>query len=217
MSLSLDRVSFAYPDGPAILDNASLALEPGGYHLLRGPSGAGKSTLLRLLCRLEEAQTGIISFKGTPIRDMPPPELRRCVAYVQQLPTLLPGTVRDNLRLPFAFKANAGLTPPEDAAISAQLAAFLLDGVTPDSRADKLSVGQAQRVCLIRSLLLSPEVILLDEPTASLDAHSSRVVLDRTRELAEGGVTVVMISHSETVPDGVTRFIALEDRRLVLA
>jgi putative ABC transport system ATP-binding protein len=217
VSLALDRVCFAYPDGPAILKDASLTLEPGGYHLLRGPSGAGKSTLLRLLCRLEEAQAGTISFKGTPIRDIPPAELRRRVAYVQQLPTLLPGTVRDNLLLPFSFKANAGLTPPPDAEMAAQLSAFLLEGVTLDSRADKLSVGQAQRVCLTRSLLLVPEAVLLDEPTASLDAHSAQVVLDRTRELAAGGVTVVMISHSETVPEGVTRFISLENQGLVLS
>jgi putative ABC transport system ATP-binding protein len=217
VALALDRVSFAYPDGPAILEDASLALAPGGYHLLRGPSGAGKSTLLRLLCRLEEAQAGTIFFKGAPINDIPPAELRRCVAYVQQLPTLLPGTVRENLLLPFSFKANARLTPPSDVEMAAQLSAFLLEGVTLDSRADKLSVGQAQRICLTRSLLLSPEVVLLDEPTASLDAHSAGVVLDRTRGLAEHGVTVIMISHSETVPEGVTHFISLENRKLVLS
>ena len=217
MCLALDRVCFAYPDGPAILEDASFALTPGGYHLLRGPSGAGKSTLLRLLCRLEEAQAGTISFKGAPILDIPPAELRRCVAYVQQLPSLLSGTVRDNLLLPFSFKANARLTPPSDVEMTAQLSGLLLDGVTLDSAADKLSVGQAQRICLTRSLLLSPEVILLDEPTASLDAHSARVVLDRTRGLAESGVTVVMISHSEDVPEGVTHFITLENKRLVSA
>jgi putative ABC transport system ATP-binding protein len=217
MPLALERVSFAYPDGPAILKDADLVLETGGYHLLRGPSGAGKSTVLRLLCRLEEAQDGTISFKGSSIRDIPPAELRRSVAYVQQLPTLLPGTVRENLLMPFGFKANAPLTPPSDEDMAGRLSDFLLSGVTLDSRADKLSVGQAQRVCLIRSLLLSPEVVLLDEPTASLDAHSAGVVLDRARELCESGVTVVMISHSETVPEGVTRFIYIEKQGLVMA
>ena len=217
MPLALDRVSFAYPDGPAILKDADLVLETGGYHLLRGPSGAGKSTVLRLLCRLEEAQGGTISFKGVPIRDISPAELRRSVAYVQQLPTLLPGTVRENLFLPFSFKANALLSAPSDVDMAGRLSDFLLQGVNLDSRADKLSVGQAQRVCLIRSLLLSPEVVLLDEPTASLDAHSAGVVLDRARELCESGVTVVMISHSETVPEGVTRFIYIEKQGLVMA
>ncbi|WP_319582289.1 ABC transporter ATP-binding protein [uncultured Pseudodesulfovibrio sp.] len=216
MSLTLDRVSFAYPDGPAILEDASLTLSSGGYHLLRGPSGSGKSTLLRLLCRLEEIQTGTICYKGMSISDISPAELRRCVAYVQQLPTLLPGTVRDNLLLPFTFKANARLTPPSDVEMAAQLSGLLLNGVTLDSPADKLSVGQAQRICLTRSLLLSPEVVLLDEPTASLDAHSAQVVLDRTKGLTESGVTVVMISHSETVPEGVTHYISLENKRLNL-
>lgn len=216
MSLVLDRVVFAYPDSPAILQDASMSFAKGGYHLLRGPSGSGKSTLLRLLCRLEEVQEGTISLDNTPILDMVPAQLRRCVAYVQQMPTLLSGTVRDNLLLPFAFKANANLTRPTDQELTDHLTSFLLDGVTLESRADKLSVGQSQRVCIIRSLLLSPEVILLDEPTASLDAKSAAVVLDKAEELVGRGMTVIMISHSETVPRGVTHIVTVHDRKLVL-
>ena len=214
MSLALNRVSFTYPDGPRILDEASFTFDTGGYHLLRGPSGSGKSTLLRLFCRLEGVQGGEILFDGASIRDMAPAELRRCVAYVQQMPSLLPGTVRDNLLLPFSFKANHCLTPPSDLELTAQLDSFLLSGVTLDSRADKLSVGQSQRVCLIRSLLLSPRVILLDEPTASLDAKSAGVVLDKSAQLAASGVTVIMISHSETVPDGVTRIVTVDNGKV---
>lgn len=214
MTLALERVTFGYPGGPVILEDASCVFEAGGYHLLRGPSGSGKSTLLRLLCRLEEVQSGTVLFEGGPIAGMAPPELRRSVAYVQQMPTLLPGTVRDNLLLPFSFAANAGLARPSDADLAERLDRFLLCSVTPDSRADKLSVGQAQRVCLIRSLLLSPRALLLDEPTASLDAGSACVVLDKARELAGEGMTVIMISHSETVPPGVTRVLSIENRRL---
>ncbi|AMK09712.1 ABC transporter ATP-binding protein [Pseudodesulfovibrio indicus] len=215
MSLALRRVSFGYPGSPPILEDASYEFESGGYYLLRGPSGAGKSTLLRLLCRLEEAQEGAVLFEDRPITDLAPPELRRNVAYVQQMPNLLPGTVRDNLLLPFSFAANAALPRPSDADLAGRLDRFLLAAVTPDSQADKLSVGQAQRVCLIRSLLLSPKVLLLDEPTASLDAKSADVVLDKARELAGDGMTVIMISHSEAVPPGLTRILSIENRRLV--
>lgn len=217
MSLAIDRASFRYPNGPDILANASWAFDKGGYHLVRGPSGSGKSTLLRLLCRLEEVTSGTIRYKNTDIADMAPAELRRTIAYVQQTPTLLPGTVRDNLLLPFSFRANKWLAPPSDDDLVDRLESFLLNGVTPDSEANTLSVGQSQRICLIRSLLLDPEVILLDEPTASLDPESAGVVQDKARELSDQGVTVIMISHSETAPPGITDIVTIRDGRLAPA
>ncbi|BCS89457.1 ABC transporter ATP-binding protein [Pseudodesulfovibrio sediminis] len=215
MCLTLDTVSFAYDRGPTILRETSLTFEQGGYYLVRGPSGSGKSTLLRLLCRLEESTGGTIRYKDCDISDMAPHVLRRCVAYVQQMPTLLPGTVRDNLLLPFSFQANKILSVPSDLELSAFLDSFLLNGVRLDSAADRLSVGQSQRICLIRSLLLNPEVILLDEPTASLDAKSAEVVLHKAQALSDKGVTVIMISHTETVPEGVTDIVTINDLRLV--
>lgn len=217
MSLTLEQVSFAYPDGPTILHEASLTMEAGSYALVRGPSGAGKSTLLRLLCLLEEPQSGKILFKGRPTMDMPPASLRRAVAYVQQMPTLLEGSVRDNLLLPFSYKANEGVPRPSDKELRDHLSSFLLDCFDLETRADTLSVGQSQRVCLIRSLLLNPEVILMDEPTASLDADSARVVLGKAKELNAQGMTVIMISHSEVDPPGVTHTIRLDDKKLVFA
>ncbi|NDV20346.1 ATP-binding cassette domain-containing protein [Pseudodesulfovibrio sp. JC047] len=216
MCLTLDAVSFTYPNGPTILRHASLTFEQGAFFLVRGPSGSGKSTLLRILCRLEEIQSGSIHYKDHDITDIPPASLRRCVAYVQQMPTLLPGTVRDNLLLPFTFQSNKDLCPPSDLELSALLESFLLSGVTLDSEADRLSVGQSQRICLIRSLLLRPEVILLDEPTASLDPESARVVLNKAAELSREGITVIMISHSEETPEGVTRLVSFHEKKLVL-
>jgi len=214
MSLSLDRVSFAYPDSPPLLEDASLTFEPGSFTLVRGPSGAGKSTLLRLLCRLEEAQSGHIIFNDQPIEDIAPADLRRSVAYVQQMPTLLPTSIRDNLLLPFTFKANEGLEQPSNETLAGYLDSFLMSGITLHTEADTLSVGQAQRVCLIRSLLLHPRVLLMDEPTASLDAKSAQVVLDKAAELSVSGMTVVMISHSEETPEGVTDTVSIKDLKL---
>ncbi|WP_319470828.1 ATP-binding cassette domain-containing protein [uncultured Pseudodesulfovibrio sp.] len=217
MCLVLEDVTFAYPGGAVILEGASLTITQGGYYLVRGPSGSGKSTLLRLLCRLEEPQSGRIVYQETPVSEMEPARLRRTVAYVQQMPTLLKASVRDNLLLPLQFKANSGLEPPDDGTLNRMLGSFLLDGVTLDAMADSLSVGQAQRVCLIRSLLLRPEVLLMDEPTASLDAKSAQVVLDKAAELSRDGMTVVMISHSETTPEGVTDLIRINGRKLEFA
>lgn len=217
MPIALDKVSFAYPGGPTILEKASLSIKQGAYVLVRGPSGAGKSTLLRLLCQLEEPQSGEILFHSHPVDTFAPADLRRSIAYVQQMPTLTRGTVRENLLLPFTFKANANLTPPSDDALNEHLASFLLHGISPDTRADTLSVGQQQRLCLIRSLLLKPEVLLMDEPTASLDADSATVVLDKAAELNRSGMTILMISHSETAPPGVTHTVRLADHTLEYA
>ena len=215
MCLSIDRISFNYPDGPDIFTDATWTFDQGGYHLVRGPSGAGKSTLLRLLCRLEEITAGSIRYRDTDTASMDPTQLRRTVAYVQQTPTLVAGTVRENLLLPFSFQANKDITPPSDTDLADRLGSFLLRGVTLESAANKLSVGQSQRVCLIRSLLLEPEVVLLDEPTASLDPESAKVVLDKAVELSGRGVTVIMISHTEKTPAGVTDVIAIREGKLV--
>ena len=214
MCLSLDRVTFGYPGGPVVLKEASLTFKTGSFSLVRGPSGAGKSTLLRLLCRLEEAETGTIIFNDQPIEELVPAELRRSVAYVQQMPTLLPVSVRENLLLPFSFKTNDSRTQPSDDTLIDSLSSFLLAGITLDTEASTLSVGQSQRVCLIRSLLLHPQVLLMDEPTASLDAESACVVLDKAAELSREGVTVIMISHSETTPEGVTDTVSILNRKL---
>lgn len=216
MSLSLDGVTFAYPDGPTILEEASLTFDSASYTLVRGPSGSGKSTLLRLLCRLEEVQAGDILFNGESVKDIAPADFRRKVAYVQQMPTLLPMSIRENLLLPFTFKSNAVLDQPANETLEGYLDSFLISGVTLGSEATNLSVGQAQRICLIRSLLLEPEVMLLDEPTASLDAKSAQVVLDKAAELSGKGMTVIMISHSETTPEGVTHIASINDRKLGL-
>lgn len=212
--LELEGISFAYPDGPSLLEEASFLFDQGGYYLVRGPSGSGKSTLLRLLCRLEEPQCGRLLYHGKPLDKIDPAAYRRRVAYVQQMPTLLAGPVRDNLLLPLAFKANDDLNQPTDSELQSMLDSFLLEGVSLDSQANALSVGQSQRVCLIRSLLLGPEVLLMDEPTASLDMESARVVLDKAQELKQDGMTVVMISHSEERPTGVTHEIRLVDKKL---
>ncbi len=214
MPLILDGVTFAYPDGPTVLEEASLTIEAGSYVLVRGASGSGKSTLLRLLCRLEEAQSGRILFRGQSIEEMVPADLRRQVAYVQQMPTMLPGSVGENLILPFRFKANFELDPPDEIVLNDYLSSFLLKGISLDTKGDCLSVGQSQRICLIRSLLLNPAVVLMDEPTASLDIDSAMVVLDKAAELSANGTTVIMISHSQDVPSGVTHTVSISERKL---
>lgn len=173
-------------DGP-ILDGISLTIAGSGITVVVGPSGAGKSTLLRLLNRLEVPTSGEVSFHGSPIDGFDPLQLRRRVGMVFQRPTLFGGTVRDNLRVA------APDTPVE--VLTETLERAELPGTFLERQAGDLSGGEAQRVCLARTLLTSPEVLLMDEPTSALDARP-RLALERlARSLADGGVPVVWVTH----------------------
>ena len=145
-----------------------LTLQAGRITVVIGPSGGGKSTLVRLLNRLEEPSRGKVLLNGRDIRHYDPLQLRRKVALVAQKPFVFGGTVLDNLQRPFTFQ---GEIPPEadDPKLQELLALCQLsvDWLQRDARS--LSVGQQQRLCLVRSLAMGPEVLLLDEPTSALD------------------------------------------------
>ena len=202
--LELCDAAFAYPGGRSVFQGAGFALSKGSLTLVKGPSGAGKSTLLRLLNRLEEPTRGAVLYQGRPLSEYSPPVLRRNISYLQQTPVLLDASVRDNLLLPFSFKANQDKPRPQDNTLRARMAEFLLDDVSLADNAATLSVGQKQRLCLIRALLLSPSVLLLDEPTAALDTESRAIVENAAETLCLEGATVVMAGHQEYVPRRVT-------------
>lgn len=205
--LSLQGVSFAHPPAPGagqprrILVQADLAVPRGAFLLLTGPSGAGKSTLLRLLCRLEEPQEGRVLLSGQDLQALPPTALRRRVSYLQQTPTVVAGSVRENLLLPFAFLAAADEPRPGDAELSTLLAGLALLDLPLSQEAATLSVGQRQRLCLARALLTRPEALLLDEPVSALDAESARAVLDAAESFClDAGGTVLLVSHADFSP-----------------
>ncbi len=194
--LSCRNLSFAYPGGSGVFSGLNVSIRAGEFVIVRGPSGSGKSTLLRLFTRMEEPTGGTISFNGRPIESYPPQELRRRVSCVQQVPTLLDGSVRDNLLLPFRFRANHSLPAPSDERLLTLLNEFLVEGVKLGDNAMTLSGGQRQRLCLIRSLLLSPEVLLLDEPLSNLDPESrmtAETIIEKVSR--ERNSTLVVVSH----------------------
>lgn len=216
MPFTLEDVSFGYrPDHP-ILHHVYLSLAEGEFVLLQGPSGSGKSTLLRLLNRLLVPQAGEIFFHRQPLASYDPVRLRRRVSYLQQTPVMIEASVRENLLLPFFFKSARHSPVPSDHLLQEYLRAFLLEGVSLEDNARQLSLGQQQRLALIRSLLLRPEVLLLDEPTASLDPVSRQVVEERAEALnLEEGVTVIMISHAAYAPRRIhPRVLRLQEQRL---
>jgi putative ABC transport system ATP-binding protein len=152
-----------------------------------GPSGAGKSTLLRLCNRLEAPTSGTVRFRGDDVASLDPLALRRRVGMVFQRPTPFPGTVRDNLMV-----AAPGL---DDGAAKEVLGRADLPPRFLDRPAHELSAGEAQRVCLARTLVTAPEVLLMDEPTSSVDPRSRRALEEMTRALATDGVPVLWVTH----------------------
>ena len=185
--LAFDGVSFAVDADREILHEVSLSVAPAAVTVLAGPSGAGKSTLLRLGNRLDIPSAGSVRFRGEDSAAIDPRELRRRVGMVFQKPVPFAGSVRENL------KVGAPLAGDEELAGTLErvgLEASMLDRV-----ADDLSGGEAQRMCIARTLLTQPEVILMDEPTSALD-HENRLGIERlATELADEGIGILWVSH----------------------
>jgi len=207
------NVSYTWPGGKG-LHAVDLKIAPGDFVMIAGPSGSGKSTLLRLAARLEEPGTGVIRFEGTPLAEYAPPQLRRRIGFVQQTPVVAEGTVRDNLLLPFGFAVNRAVTTPDDATLRGWLERLALAGVRLEDDARALSVGQRQRLCIIRSLLLRPALLLMDEPTSALDRESREIVERMTEELNAEGMTVLMVSHSDYCPVSAHRCLTVREGRV---
>jgi putative ABC transport system ATP-binding protein len=165
-------------DGP-IVEAFSALIPAQRLTAMVGPSGAGKTTLLRLLNRLDDPDGGAVLLGGRDVRDYDVLELRRRVQLVGQVPVTFPGTVADNV----------------GAEAESLLIRVGLDPVLAFREADRLSVGEAQRMALARSLALRPEVLALDEPTSALDTASKAGIEELIRNLADSGLTVVMVTH----------------------
>lgn len=177
-----------------ILDEITLEID-GGVTAIVGPSGSGKSSLLRLLNRFELPTGGVITFHGQELAEFEATELRRRVGMVFQRPALFAGTAATNLRV-----AAPALSDEE---VSQALDQVGLGSDLADRPADRLSGGEAQRLCLARSLLVHPEVLLLDEPTASLDPESVTIIEDLLTVLAERGLPQIWVSHDSNQVDRI--------------
>jgi len=177
--------------GETILEGIRFSTNGRGLFVVFGPSGAGKTSLLRLVNRLEECHAGRILLDGRDIRELPPQRLRRRVGMIFQEPRLLPGTVEHNVRFP---AAHHGI--PVD--VEALLGAVGLKGFA-GRPVTTLSAGQKQRVAIARALAVNPRVLLLDEPTSSLDRESARRIETLLHDRVEAGrLEVLFVTHSRS-------------------
>lgn len=180
-----------------ILHGINVSIESGKIYTIVGPSGAGKSMFLRTLNRLVEIEKGDILLDGLSIKTMDPRELRRKVGMVFQLPVLFPGTVGENI---LAGPVLRGVQVPDDqqdGIIGKALESVDLPLDYADRRSDRISVGEQQRVCIARAIANDPEVLLMDEPTASLDPLSTQRIEKLIRSLNQDlDLTIVVITHN---------------------
>ena len=179
-----------------VLDDISEHIEQGEKVVIIGPSGSGKSTFLRCMNLLETPTSGTISFEGTVIND-PKTDInavRRQMGMVFQHFNLFPNmTIRRNITL---APVKTKLMSQEEADAEAEK---LLDRVGLKDRADsypaQLSGGQKQRIAIVRALAMKPKLMLFDEPTSALDPEMVGEVLDVMKELAQEGMTMVVVTH----------------------
>jgi putative ABC transport system ATP-binding protein len=182
-----------FVEGTSLVDGVSVGIQPGDVVAVVGPSGAGKSSFLRLLNRLDEPTEGTVFLQGVDYREIPPQDLRRQVGMVMQSPYLFSGTVADNLR--FGPQQRGENLSPE--AIEQLLGRVNLSGYA-ERDVGKLSGGEAQRISLARTLANEPGILLLDEPTSSLDENTQqdveKLVCDIIRD---GALTALIVTHDK--------------------
>ena len=189
----LQHVDFAYPNGVKALHDVSMRIEPGKITALVGMSGAGKSTVVNLLDKFYHADSGTIMLDGKPIEQWDTRWLREHVGLVMQKNHIFDGTIEENIKY-----GNPQAT--HDDVVKAARRAFLYDQVMQlpkgfESSALRLSGGQQQRVAIARMFIKNPTVIILDEPTASLDAIATEQIKASIDAIKQGR-TVIIISHN---------------------
>ena len=178
-------------DGKPIVDRVSLTVAEAEVLAIVGPSGAGKSSFLRLLNRLDEPTEGTVLIDGTDYRAIPPTELRCQVGFVPQEPALRDGTVAETVTIGPHLR---------DKPVSGDAVDQLLSRVDLEGYASRdvltLSGGEAQRVAIARTIINDPDIVLLDEPTASLDATAEARVEEMLTDLiTESDLTCVLVTH----------------------
>lgn len=194
-TVGVEGVSFSYP-GRSVLDGVDFEARRGEITALLGPTGSGKSTLSLLLLRLLEPDRGRITFDGRDVRDFTVELVRRATSLGTQENSLFSGTIADNIRIGRPDATDGEVAEAARLACLDDLVATLPQGYqTPvGGRAMELSTGQRQRLVIARALLKASSVLVLDEPTASLDAATERALIENLRSWAKDR-TVILITH----------------------
>ena len=210
-------VVFRYPNQktPAT-NNISFSIEPGEHVGVIGAVGSGKTTLERLILNLYQPESGSVQIDGVDARQIDPADLRRNIGVVQQTPYLFFGSVRENLTLGHESVPDSAVLR---AAEMAGVMSFLRDSEAGldtqiGERGENLSGGQRQAIAIARALLYDPPILLLDEPTASIDPGSERRLYTHLKEMIKGK-TILLVTHKSAVLGLVDKLILMDRGRIV--
>lgn len=213
-TLTFTDVSFAYRSARPVLSNIEFDVTAGEAVGIIGPSGAGKSTLVQILLGLRVPDSGRYLINGVPAEEFSREDWRRHFAYVPQEPRLLHATVSENVRF---------LRDIDDASVerASRLAGIHEDVITWPAgyetiigpRADAISGGQQQRICLARALAADPDVLVLDEPTSALDPRAEQLIQESLLGLKDK-LTLFIVAHRMTTLDVCERVMVVVSGRL---
>lgn len=205
-------VSFGYEAGKPVLKQVSFRINAGEVVGLVGPSGSGKTTLLNLLPRFYDPDAGKVMIEGLDLREIGLKRLRENVAYVFQETFLLPGTVAENIALGFPEAPRERIEEAAQLANAYEFVTRLPQGfeTVVGEGAARLSVGEKQRIGIARAFLKNAPILLLDEPTSSLDAETEQVVVESLRRLAENRTTL-MAAHRVSTLANADKIMVLEN------
>jgi ATP-binding cassette, subfamily C, bacterial CydD len=216
LQISFSGVRFTYPgrDLPA-LDGLSLTLPAGSRTAVVGRSGSGKSTMVGLLLRFLDLDAGVISANGVPIGDLPAGAWREHVALVPQRPHLFYGSVLENIRLARPDASREAVERAAELAGAAEFIRRMQQGYDTQigERGQRLSGGEAQRLAIARAFLKNAPLLVMDEPTSSLDPESERLVRDALDRLALGRTSLIVAHRLNTVSTA-DRIVVLHEGRV---
>ncbi len=208
--LEVKHLSFSVGE-KEILKDISFKIQKGDFLTIKGPSGSGKSTLLKLLAAIMNPSTGEIIYKGKPLSEYEITDYRKEVSYSFQNAALFGTTVADNLMFPYEIRNEPF---DRDRAI-ALLDKVKLSEQYLNQKITELSGGEKQRVALIRNVLFTPEVLLLDEVTSALDAENRKVISDAILRLnRENNITVLWVTHNTDEINDAAKTIEMKEGRL---
>lgn len=217
--LSLEDVTFAFdPAARPTLDAIRFTIKPGGMHAIVGPNGSGKSTLIKLMQGLYQPDDGRLLIDGADLRQFSRADLARWIGYVPQETWLFAGSVRDNIAMRAPEASDDQVMEAARLAGVHDLIIDLPDGYATDigEAGQKLSAGVRQRIAIARALINGPSVLLLDEPTSSLDRDAETHLRDMLKAYAREH-NVVVVTHSETLLRAADNVIAMDGGRIQAA
>ncbi|HEY4080058.1 MAG TPA: type I secretion system permease/ATPase [Burkholderiaceae bacterium] len=220
--MALNDVGFSYPlvgvqgQAPKVLKNITLRVSEGERIAMLGRIGSGKSTILRLLAGLYQPTEGMVELEGIDLRQIDPAEFRGKVGFVSQEPRLFHGTLRDNVVMGRPIDAQRLVDVSKLTGLDRVIAGHPMGWDLPVGEMGALlSGGQRQLVALARALVVKPQILLMDEPTSSMDAQSEMAFLRQLRDAA-GTCTLVVVTHRPAVLELVNRVVVVDAGRLVM-